>query len=35
MVPERRAEVIALGPRTLVAGTLATLSCGSLVGMLV
>ena len=35
MVPERRAEVIALGPRTLVAGTLATLSCGSLVGILV
>ncbi len=34
MVPERRAEVIELGPRTLVAGTLATLSCGSLVAML-
>ena len=35
MVPERRAEVIALGPRTLVAGTFATVSCGSLVGLLV
>jgi len=35
MVPERRAEVLALGPRTLVAGTLATLSCGSIVGLLV
>ncbi len=34
MVPERRAEVIELGPRTLVAGTLATLSCGSLVAMI-
>lgn len=32
MVPERRAEVLELGPRTLVAGTLATLSCGAVVG---
>jgi CNT family concentrative nucleoside transporter len=31
MVPQRRAEIVALAPRTLVAGTLATLSCGSLV----
>lgn len=31
MVPERRSEIVALGPRTLVAGTLATLSCGSIV----
>lgn len=35
MAPGRRREIIALGPRTLVAGTLATLSCGCLVGMLV
>ena len=35
MVPERRREIIELGPRTLVAGTLATLSCGSVVGALV
>lgn len=34
MAPSRRAEVLELGPRTLVAGTLATLSCGSLVAML-
>jgi CNT family concentrative nucleoside transporter len=35
MVPERRAEILELGPRTLVAGTLATLSCGAVVGMLI
>jgi CNT family concentrative nucleoside transporter len=34
MVPERRAEILDLGPRTIIAGTLATLSCGSVVGML-
>jgi len=34
MVPERRREILDLGPRTLVAGTLATLSCGCIVGML-
>ena len=34
MLPERRQEIIALGPRTLVAGTLATLSCGCVVGTL-
>jgi len=34
MLPERRQEIIALGPRTLVAGTLATLSCGCVVGIL-
>jgi CNT family concentrative nucleoside transporter len=34
MVPERRAEILELGPRTLVAGTLATLSCGAVVGVL-
>ncbi len=32
MVPERRREILDLGPRTLVAGTLATLSCGCVVG---
>lgn len=35
MAPERRREIIALGPRTLVAGTLATLSCGCVVGILI
>ncbi|WP_201213663.1 NupC/NupG family nucleoside CNT transporter [Rhodocyclus purpureus] len=34
MVPERRAEIVAIAPRSLVAGTLATLSCGASVGML-
>lgn len=34
MAPERRQEILDLGPRTLVAGTLATLSCGGVVGML-
>lgn len=34
MVPERRREILDLGPRTLIAGTLATLSCGCLVGVL-
>jgi CNT family concentrative nucleoside transporter len=34
MVPERRKEILELGPRTLVAGTLATLSCGAVVGVL-
>lgn len=35
MVPERRAELLDLGPRTLVAGTLATLSCGCIAGILI
>lgn len=35
MAPERRREILELGPRTLVAGTLATLSCGAVVGVLV
>ena len=35
MVPERRREILDLGPRTLVAGTLATLSCGCVVGALI
>lgn len=34
MAPQRRREIIELGPRTLFAGTLATLSCGCVVGML-
>lgn len=34
MVPERRAEIVDIAPRSLVAGTLATLSCGAIVGML-
>lgn len=35
MVPERRDEIVALGLRSIVAGTLATLMIGSVVGMLV
>jgi CNT family concentrative nucleoside transporter len=34
MVPERRREILDLCPRTLVADSLATLSCGCLVGVL-
>jgi concentrative nucleoside transporter, CNT family len=33
MVPERRDEIIALGMRSLVAGTLSTLSAGAVVGI--
>jgi concentrative nucleoside transporter, CNT family len=33
MVPERRDEVVALGLRSIVAGTLATLATGAVVGM--
>ena len=35
MAPERRDEILRLGPRTLISGTLATLACGSLVGMVI
>jgi CNT family concentrative nucleoside transporter len=35
MVPERRDEIVALGLRSIVAGTLATLMIGAVVGMLV
>ena len=35
MVPERRAEIVDLGMRSIVAGTLATLMVGAVVGMLV
>lgn len=34
LCPERRDEVVALGMKSLLAGTLATLSCGAMVGML-
>lgn len=34
MVPERREELIDLGPRTIVSGTLATLMTGAVVGVL-
>ncbi|MDS4054193.1 nucleoside transporter C-terminal domain-containing protein [Accumulibacter sp.] len=35
IAPQRRAEILELGPRTLISGTLATLSCGSVVALLV
>lgn len=34
MAPERRDEVVALGPRTIVSGTLATCTIGAIVGVL-
>jgi CNT family concentrative nucleoside transporter len=34
MVPERRDEIVTLGLRSIIAGTLATLMIGSVVGML-
>lgn len=34
MCPERRGEIIELGYKSLIAGTLATLSCGALVGII-
>lgn len=34
MVPERRAEIVALGPKSIVAGTLATCCTGAVVGIL-
>ena len=34
MVPERRAEIVALGPRSILSGTLATCMSGAVVGML-
>lgn len=33
LVPERRADVLALAPRTLISGTLATLTTGAVVGL--
>ncbi|KAA6185778.1 nucleoside:proton symporter [Thiohalocapsa marina] len=35
MAPQRRAEIVALGPRSILAGTLATLLTGTIVGMLI
>ena len=35
MAPARRDEILRLGPRTLISGTLATLACGSVVGMMI
>ena len=34
MAPERREEIISLGPKTIVSGTLATCIIGAIVGML-
>jgi CNT family concentrative nucleoside transporter len=34
IAPQRRSELVELGPLTLISGTLATLSCGSVVAML-
>jgi CNT family concentrative nucleoside transporter len=34
MAPERRADIVELGAKTLVSGSLATLVAGSVVGML-
>lgn len=35
MAPERRAEIVSLGPRTIVSGTLATCMTAALVGILI
>lgn len=35
MAPERRDEIVALGARSIVSGTLATLATGAVVGMLI
>jgi CNT family concentrative nucleoside transporter len=35
MAPERRGDIVALAPRSLLSGTLATLTSGAVVGMLV
>jgi CNT family concentrative nucleoside transporter len=34
MVPERRGEIVALGMKSILAGTLATLMTGAVVGTL-
>jgi CNT family concentrative nucleoside transporter len=34
MVPERRTEIVALGPWSIVGGTLATCCTGAVVGLL-
>lgn len=33
MAPQRRAEIVSLGPRTIVSGTLATCMTAALVGV--
>jgi concentrative nucleoside transporter, CNT family len=35
MAPERRAEIVALAPRSIISGTIATLTSGAIAGMLV
>ena len=35
MSPERRAEIVTLGPRTLISGTLSTCLTGAVIGMLI
>lgn len=35
LLPERRGDVISLGPRTLISGTLATLMTGAVIGLLI
>ena len=34
MVPERRREIVSLGPRAILSGTMATCMSGAVVGML-
>jgi CNT family concentrative nucleoside transporter len=34
MAPQRRDEIVALGPKTIVSGTLSTCVIGAIVGML-
>jgi CNT family concentrative nucleoside transporter len=34
MVPERREEIVSLGPKSIVGGTLATCCTGAVVGIL-
>jgi CNT family concentrative nucleoside transporter len=34
MVPERRSEIVSLGVKSIVAGTLATCMTGAVIGML-
>jgi CNT family concentrative nucleoside transporter len=34
MVPERRADIVALAPRAIVSGTLATLLTGAVIDLL-
>jgi len=34
MAPSRRAEIVALGPRSIISGTLATCLLGAIVGVL-